>query len=525
MSTDLGTVGQSAHLPRKLDWTELRGADPAVAAGGLGARHAGEAATGTQVRRYSLKAQRLMLLAWLLLSDAASLAAAFRVAYWIRFDLQITVAPEVVGSIDTYFSLAAALIALWLTTFAFARLYDTQARSGGTAESARALRACTTAVMLVVVVTFLYPPFVVSRMWVISVWTLSFLFVSVNRFVARRVVRALRRRGYLLAPAVIVGTNGEAANLAVFLRDWQASGVRAVGLVATADGGMPGGAGLPVLGSVSDIAGIVREHGIEEVIVAITSASREQLLRLCEDVDELPVQLRLSSGLYEMLTTRVSVRTIGTVPLMSLQKNRLNRKEALVKALLDRSLAGGGLLLLLPVLAAVALAIKLDSRGPVIHRRRVLGSRGQQFDAFKFRTMHVNGDELLRRRPGAAEELSAHHKLKDDPRITAVGRWLRRYSLDELPQLLNVLSGQMSLVGPRMITPAEAAKYGLHRMNLLTVKPGITGLWQVSGRSDLSYEERVRIDMYYVRTYSVWLDFQILFIQTLPAVLRSRGAY
>jgi len=524
MSTDLGAVGQGAHLPWTLDWSERRGADAAVAEGSPRARHAGEAAAGTQVCRYSLRSQRLVLLAWLLLSDAASLATAFRLAYWIRFDLQITVAPEVVGSIDTYFSLAAALIALWLTLFAFARLYDTQARSGGTAESARALRACTMAVMLVVVATFLYPPFIVSRMWVISVWILSFLSVSVNRFLARRVVRALRRRGYLLAPAVIVGTNEEAANLAAFLRDWQASGVRAVGFVATADGGKPGG-GLPVLGSVSDIAGIVREHGIEDVIVAITSASREQLLRLCEDVDELPVQLRLSSGLYEMLTTRVSVRTIGTVPLMSLQKNRLNRKEALAKALLDKSLAGAGLLLLLPVLAAVAIAIKLDSRGPVIHRRRVLGSRGRQFDAFKFRTMFVDGHQRLRERPGAAEELSVNHKLKDDPRITAIGRWLRRYSLDELPQLLNVLSGQMSLVGPRMITPAEAAKYGLHRINLLTVKPGITGLWQVSGRSDLSYEERVRIDMYYVRTYSVWLDLQILFIQTPPAVLKGHGAY
>lgn len=525
MSTDLRAVGQGVHLPRKLDWTELRGADAAVAAGGPGARHAGEAAAGTQVRRYSLKAQRLMLLVWLLLSDAASLAAAFRLAYWIRFDLQITVAPEVVGSIDAYFSLTAALIALWLTLLAFARLYDTQARAGGTAESARALRACTMAVMLVVVATFLYPAFTVSRMWVISAWILSFLFVSVNRVLARRVVQALRRRGYLLAPAVIVGTNEEAANLAAFLRDWQASGVRAVGLVATADGGNPGHADLPVLGSVSDIAGIVRQHGIEDVIVAITSASREQLLRLCEDVDALPVQLRLSSGLYEMLTTRVSVRTIGTVPLMSLQKNRLNRKEAAAKALLDKVLAGFGLLLLLPVAAAVALAIKLDSDGPVVHRRRVLGARGRQFDAFKFRTMHVNGDELLHRRPGAAEELAANHKLKDDPRITNVGRWLRRYSLDELPQLLNVLMGQMSLVGPRMITPEEAVKYGLHRINLLTVKPGLTGLWQVSGRSDLSYEERVRIDMYYVRTYSIWLDLQILLFQTLPAVLRSRGAY
>jgi exopolysaccharide biosynthesis polyprenyl glycosylphosphotransferase len=477
------------------------------------------------VRRYSLKTQRIMLLVWLLLSDAASLAAAFRLAYWIRFDLQITVAPEVVGSIDAYFSLTAAFIALWLTHFAFARLYDTQARAGGTAESARALRACTMAVMLVVVATFLYPTFTISRMWVISVWILSFLFVSVNRFVARRLVRALRRRGYLLAPAVIVGTNEEAVNLAAFLRDWQASGVRAVGLVATTDDAKPVGAGLEVLGSISDIAGIVREHGIEDVIVAITSTSREQLLRLCEDVDMLPVQLRLSSGLYEMLTTRVSVRTIGTVPLMSLQKNRLSRKESLAKVLLDTTLAGIGLFLLLPLLAAVAIAIKLDSDGPVIHRRRVLGARGRQFDAFKFRTMHLNGDELLRGRPGAAEELSTRHKLKDDPRITTVGHWLRRYSLDELPQLLNVISGQMSLVGPRMITAAEAVKYGLHRINLLTVKPGITGLWQVSGRSDLSYEERVRIDMYYVRTYSVWLDLQILFIQTLPAVLRSRGAY
>jgi lipopolysaccharide/colanic/teichoic acid biosynthesis glycosyltransferase len=139
--------------------------------------------------------------------------------------------------------------------------------------------------------------------------------------------------------------------------------------------------------------------------------------------------------------------------------------------------------------------------------------------------MHVNGDELLRARPDLQQELRSSHKLKEDPRITRVGGFLRKYSLDELPQLFNVLLGQMGLVGPRMISPAEAEKYGRHRLDLLTVKPGITGLWQVSGRSNLSYDERVSLDMYYIRNHSVWLDLQILFVQTIPAVLLGRGAY
>ena len=139
--------------------------------------------------------------------------------------------------------------------------------------------------------------------------------------------------------------------------------------------------------------------------------------------------------------------------------------------------------------------------------------------------MYADGDWLLRDRPELLAELRANEKLKQDPRVTPLGRWLRKYSLDELPQLFNVLLGQMSLVGPRMISPQETEKYGRHKCNLLTVKPGITGLWQVSGRSDLSYEDRVRLDMHYIRNYTIWLDLQILFIRTAGAVIRKRGAY
>jgi lipopolysaccharide/colanic/teichoic acid biosynthesis glycosyltransferase len=139
--------------------------------------------------------------------------------------------------------------------------------------------------------------------------------------------------------------------------------------------------------------------------------------------------------------------------------------------------------------------------------------------------MYVDGDDILKSHPELAARLERDQKLQRDPRITPVGHWLRKFSLDELPQLFNVLRGQMSLVGPRMISPPEAMKYGRNRFNLLTVKPGITGLWQVSGRSDLAYDERIKLDMYYIRNYSIWLDFHLLFIKTANAVLRGRGAY
>ena len=153
-----------------------------------------------------------------------------------------------------------------------------------------------------------------------------------------------------------------------------------------------------------------------------------------------------------------------------------------------------------------------------------MGLNGRKFYALKFRTMHENGEEILNQHPELKEELARTHKLKNDPRVTWIGNFLRKISFDELPQLFNVLMGSMSLVGPRMISPEEVAMYKQFDMNLLTVKPGITGLWQVSGRSDISYDERVRLDMYYIRNWSIWLDLQLL-VQTIPAVLKSRGAY
>ena len=472
-----------------------------------------------------LTVQRLLLRIWLVITDALVLGAAFLAAYWVRFDLHVTIAPEVVPFANFYPTLAALLTPLSIIVFGLFKLYDFDRLFGGVSEYSRIFSACSTSTLIVVVATFLQPAFIVSRTWVISAWLFSFLLVAANRFMCRRLVYTLRARGYFLSPAVIIGTNEEAATLATDLSEWRSSGLRVIGFVAGAPA-LARRLDLPVLGSMLEIRRVIRDYDVEELIVAITALRREELMELCEEVNSLgSVHLRLSSGVYELLTTGVTVSTRGSVPLISLNKVRLDTEEALIKTILEYALTIFGLFLIWPVLLLVAIAIKLDSRGPVLHRRRVLGVSGQQFDAFKFRTMHVNGDELLRRHPELQSELRANHKLRDDPRVTRVGRWLRKYSLDELPQLFNVLRGQMGLVGPRMISPDEAEKYGRHRLNLLTVKPGITGLWQVSGRSDLSYRERVNLDMYYIRNYSVWLDLQILLVQTVPAVIHGRGAY
>ncbi len=475
----------------------------------------------------SLRYQRLILKAGLILSDVLALGLAFRIAYWMRFDLQVTAAPGVLPNPEFYPSLAALLIPISLLVFVPFKLYEPHVLLGGVTEYSRAFNACTAATMIVVLATFFFPQFVVSRMWVISAWFFSFVFVLFNRFLCRRLAYAARQRGYLLTPAVIIGTNEEAVILAADLSRWQASGLRLIGFVSSnSPEDRDESLVLPVLGSTGEIHRIIKEHAIEDLVVAITALKRENLLQLCEEVNSFPdVNLRLSSGLYELLTTRVSVRTMGPVPLLSLSKIRLEPAEVYVKTILEYALAVVALLLMFPLFLFITLLIKIDSPGPIVYRRRVLGVSGKQFDAFKFRTMHTNGDDLLNHHPSLLQLLRVNHKLKEDPRITKVGRWLRKYSLDELPQLFNVLLGQMSLVGPRMITSAEAAKYGRHKLNLLTVKPGITGLWQVSGRSELSYEERVRLDMYYVRHYSVWLDLQILFVQTIPAIVRGHGAY
>jgi exopolysaccharide biosynthesis polyprenyl glycosylphosphotransferase len=460
----------------------------------------------------------------LLAGDTLALASAFWAAFLVRFALLPYSAPLIPRD---YALLIAAVVPAWLVIFAAFQLYDPRYLFGGRQEYARAFNAILVGTLALVIFGFFQRDgLTVSRGWLALCWLLALLFVVGERFGLRRIVYALRRRGHLLAPALIVGANEEGQALAEQLRTWATSGLYLVGF---ADDSRAAGShvldGYRVLGGLADLEHLVAEGEIEELIVAPTALNREQLLEIFRAFGAHPaVNLRLSSGLFEIMTTGLQIEERACVPLISVSKARIGGLDAVVKRMLEVGLIAPGLILIAPLLAVTALAIRLDSPGPVIYRRRVMGAGGREFDAFKFRTMFINGDEILAAHPQLKAQLENNCKLRDDPRVTRVGKVLRRYSLDELPQLLNVLAGEMSLVGPRMISPPEMAKYGRWGMNLLTVKPGLTGLWQISGRADVSYQERVRMDMHYIRNWTIWLDLQILF-QTIPAVLRGRGAY
>jgi exopolysaccharide biosynthesis polyprenyl glycosylphosphotransferase len=456
--------------------------------------------------------------------DALALALTFVLAYVIRFQFDLPIFRVGNESPSFYTHIGLWTLPAWLGLFLLYRLYDRRFIFVGAQEYGRVFSGCTVGALGIIVISFFYEIPSVARGWLVLVWLLSIVTVCSERFVARRFLRQLHRRGLLTTPTIIVGTNEEGWALAEQLLDDYRSGMRLVGFVAASAGERDAPfSRLSVLGGLDDLPGLLSAWDAADLVIATTALTRDELLDLYRRFghDER-IELRLSSGLYEFRTTGVRVQEFSAVPLMTLERVRITGADAVLKALLDYTAAFLGVLVLLPCLALVAALVRLDSAGPIIYRRRVLGRGGTQFDAFKFRTMIP--DRRKRQVPISFPDRRSSEKPAYDPRVTRIGRLLRITSLDELPQLVNVLRGEMSLVGPRMISPDEARLYGKWQFNLLTVKPGITGPWQTRGRCTLSYEERVRLSMDYIRNYSVWLDLEIL-LRTIPSVISGRGAF
>jgi len=479
------------------------------------------------VQRLSNKAQWRFYILSLIMSDIGTTSLAFWLAYLIRFRTGLPIFKlEVLPSQPFYTFLALVFIPVWLLIFSILGLYRKDNLLGGTQEYALIFRGASISMLVVVVVSFLDPNFVLSRGWLLLAWLLAFFLTASGRFGLRRLVYALRRKGYFLSPAIVIGANPEGRLLAEQLWDWRTSGLHVVGVV---DNHVPVQTAIyrhiHVLGRLDQLEEIIAKSGAEELILATSALERKETLSIFERFGfSKSVNLRLSSGLFEIITTGLQIRELAYVPLVQINNLRLTGIDRVLKLVLDYCMTIPGLILISPLMAIIAVAVKLDSPGPIFYRRRVMGINGKQFNALKFRTMFVDGEEILEKKPHLKEYLEQEHKLKEDPRVTPLGHFLRRYSLDELPQLFNVLFHDMSLVGPRMISPPEMGKYDQWGLNLLTVRPGITGLWQVSGRSDISYQERVRLDMHYIRNWTIWLDIQLLF-RTIPAVIKGMGAY
>ncbi len=460
----------------------------------------------------------------LILGDVLVLGASFALSYVIRFWTGWLVFDTGTIKPEFYAMVIAGLIPAYLILFHLYGLYQPLNLLGGTTEYARWFNAITAGLVVIFTLSFILPDFVIARGWTLFAWGVMISAGITTRFLIRRIVYAQRKIGRYVDRTLIVGANPEGMAVAEQLLQAKTSGAQMVGFI---DDFMPVGSeplpGLPVLGNSTSFNILVEMQDIDVVVIANSAISRERLLSIYSSLDALPdIEVRLASGLFELLTTGVRVREEGFVPMVVLNKTRITGAHYWAKRVMDITIALVALLLGLPIFIVLILLIRKDSPGPIIYRRRVIGQGRTEFDAFKFRTMYIDGDRRMT--PELRYELESYGKLKEDPRVTKIGALIRKYSVDELPQLINVLRGEMSLIGPRMITRKELEKFGKWQHNLATVQPGLTGLWQVSGRSDLSYEDRVRLDMYYIRNHSIWLDLQILF-RTIPVLLFGRGAY
>jgi exopolysaccharide biosynthesis polyprenyl glycosylphosphotransferase len=366
-----------------------------------------------------------------------------------------------------------------------------------------------------------------SRVWDMIAWSLiawgtTLTTVGLGRRAVRKTVHALRRRGRLRRRALIVGTDGSARSLAedVARAPWE--GLDVVGFVS--NGGPVVEANGADIGTVEQLRELSIAYGISEVLVAPTVAGNGHLGGVVAALDGVPVDLRIAPSIDRFLPSRLAVQPVGDRALLGVERIELQPAARWLKRLLDLTLGTVLLIAALPILAIVAAAILIDSGRPVFFRQKRIGAQGRSFTMLKLRTMEVDAENRRAALEQSNEAQGPLFKLRIDPRVTRVGRFLRRLSLDELPQLFNVLRADMSLVGPRPPLPEEVATYDSQVGRRLLVQPGMTGLWQVSGRGDLRFEEYVRYDLMYIQNWSIAFDLYIL-LKTIPAVLSRRGAY
>ncbi|WP_448811964.1 sugar transferase [Agromyces bauzanensis] len=425
-----------------------------------------------------------------------------------------------------YGLISVTIIVLWMTALAAEASRDRRIIGSGNVEYRRVAFATVRVFGLIAIVMFLLKS-ELGRGYFLTALPLGLVALLIGRFAMRTRLSSRRARGEFRTRVVLVGDPVKTEHLAEGLRRDPSSGFEVVGAVTpgSASAAKVGG-GVAVIGEVDQLLDVVQQQRVDKVIFTGSDAVGPREMReLGWKLDELDVRLAVSAALTDVAGPRIHAVPVAGQPIIMVDYPRLDGIRALTKRSFDIVGAAALIALTAPLMVAVAIAVKMTSVGPVLYRQERIGHNGQPFDMLKFRSMVVDADNqlatLLRQQGSDDRPL---FKVIDDPRITPIGRFIRKYSLDELPQFFNVLRGEMSLVGPRPQRAAEVDLYDDWAHRRLLVTPGITGLWQVSGRSDLSWEDSMRLDLYYVENWSLFGDLVILW-RTVRAVVAPAGAY
>lgn len=457
----------------------------------------------------------------LIVTDAVLITVASYTAVIARFGEQRTSLRGV-----SYLVLAGALTPVWVAILALSRAYEPRYVGIGSDEFRRVFDASIRLLAFVATLAFTFR-LPLARGFVGIAFPLGTLLLLLGRYGGRRVLHRLRSQGRGVHRVVVVGAREAVEDV---IRQALASpyaGLLVVG-ACVPDTERPivvGDVTIPALGTPIEAAQVVGRVRADTVAVAGGWAmGPDGVRRLAWQLEGSGVDLVVAPSLTNIAGPRITIRPVAGLPLLHVEEPEFTGVRRVFKGAFDRLLALFVVLLAAPVMAAIALVIKFTDRGPVLFSQDRVGRNGEVFRLWKFRSMYVDAEARRAELEAHNEHEGVLFKIKQDPRVTPVGRFLRRYSLDELPQIFNVMRGDMSLVGPRPPLPSEVEAYAIDVHRRLLVKPGVTGLWQVSGRADLTWEESVRLDLHYVENWSVALDFMILW-KTIGAVVRGRGAY
>ena len=423
-----------------------------------------------------------------------------------------------------YLALSLALPLLWITALWLAGAYDTRFIGTGSDEFRKVLNAGVGLTATIAIFSYAVN-LQLSRGYVVIALPCVTVFDLFARYAMRKHLHRQRAAGKCLHSVIAVGHEPAVADLVKELKRDQHHGLTVAGACVAGPGERDEVAGVPVYGGLDDITAAVKAFEADTVAVtACPEMDGRRLRSLAWELEKTGTDLCVSPALLDVAGPRTTIRPTAGLTLLHVDHPQLGGFRQVLKSLFDRCAAAAALILLFPLLAFLCLLIWFHDRGPALFTQVRVGKDGRVFRIYKFRTMVVDAEQRRAELLACNVTNGVLFKLRNDPRITAVGAHLRRWSIDEVPQLLNVLLGEMSLVGPRPALPDEAAKYTEHVHRRLAVKPGITGLWQVNGRSDLSWDESVRLDLRYVENWSFALDLQIMW-KTISALVRRSGAY
>ena len=506
------------NLPPPLETRPAPGAGPAPAPA------TGPSTPHGRLRTRSKLRQRLGAF----LADALLIHLGFVLAYWLRYDVKLITADTgefFDAPFAAYYLAEALLMVVALTVFARRGLYQLKRTTQWLDEVGTILSGVTLGTSVLVMVFYVFRPGVTSRLMLFYAWILIVFLLAAARLVGRWVIGHRRRQGIGVARVLVVGA-GHIGKMVM----QQMAGRPGLGYALTGfcddvfwTQQVPFGR-FQCLGPVADLPRVLRDFGVDEVVIALPSAEHHRILEIVALCERNGVDFRLVPDTFELTLGSLEIDHLAGIPLIGRRETALKGFNLAVKRVIDIAVSGFTLLVLSPAVALAALAVKLDSPGPVFYSQERVGARGRVVRIYKLRSMYVDAD---RRRAALLDQNEAGgpiFKMKDDPRRTRVGRYIRKFSLDEALQLWNVLIGDFSLVGPRAPIPSEVEQYEDWHKRRLEVTPGLTGLWQVSGRSDLPFDEMVMLDLYYIENWSISLDLKII-LQTIPAVLSGRGAY